>query len=80
MTQTVTTASPSLLSMEIAAQELSTTRRNLYTWIKSGKLVTVKVGGRRFVRRVDLESFVAKLEVDDGFICDQSGQPCSPEA
>jgi excisionase family DNA binding protein len=52
---------PLLVSIEHAAKELGIGRSLLYELIASGRLPSVRVGRRRFIRRNDLLRFVRDL-------------------
>jgi excisionase family DNA binding protein len=52
-----------LLTVLEAAQELRIARSSVYKLMSRGELKSVHVGTRRLIRRSDLESFVAALEV-----------------
>lgn len=57
---------PLLLSLDAAAQCLSLAEKTIRKWLSDGTcpFQTVKIGGRRLVRRVDLEKFVNELGSD----------------
>ena len=50
---------------EEVANMLKTTRRTVYTWIKEGKLKSVKVGKYVRIARDDLEAFLGRSIPDD---------------
>jgi excisionase family DNA binding protein len=48
------------LSIMEAAQAVGISRAKLYTEIKTGSLATLRIGGRRVVRVVDLNSWLQR--------------------
>jgi len=60
-----TTANPEpamLFAIHEAADILGIGRTNVYALLKTGKLQSVRIGGRRLIPRTALEQFVADLE------------------
>lgn len=55
-----------LLKPEEAAEELRVGRDRIFELIKTGALVSVKIGGSRRIRYSDLEAYVASLPRDTG--------------
>ncbi len=51
-----------LLSIVEAATVLGVSRGTIYRLATAGTLKSVKLGGRRLVRRSDLQSFIESLE------------------
>ncbi len=45
-------------SVEEAGQMIGISRRTIYELIRSGQLVSIKIGSRRLVRHVDLERYL----------------------
>lgn len=45
-------------SVPAAAEIIGVSPRTIYSYMSSGVLKTIKVGGRRLVRRVDLERLI----------------------
>jgi excisionase family DNA binding protein len=52
-----------LLTTVETAQALRISRSTVYKLIERGELKSVHLGSRRLIRRSDLESFIANLEV-----------------
>ncbi|MFB7517427.1 helix-turn-helix domain-containing protein [Streptomyces sp. NPDC056144] len=55
--------SPALLTVQAAAEYLSLGRSTIYELMAANKLPYVKVGRIRRLRRVELDAFVAQLEI-----------------
>ena len=51
-----------LLNVRDAANYLSISRANLYIWLKSGKIISYKLGGRRLIDINDLNLFIENLK------------------
>jgi len=51
-----------LLDAKEAAKYLSISRSNLYQWVESGKLKSLKLGSRRLFDILDLNEFIDKLK------------------
>jgi len=51
-----------LLNAKETANFLSISRSNLYQWIESGKIKSLKLGSRRLFDIIDLNEFVEKLK------------------
>jgi excisionase family DNA binding protein len=51
-----------ILNVKEAANYLTISRSNLYLWLKSGKIPSYKLGGRRVVDVNDLNSFIDNLK------------------
>ncbi len=51
-----------LLNVREAANYLSISRANLYLWLKSGKIISYKLGGRRIIDINDLNLFIENLK------------------
>lgn len=51
------------LDVEGACRLLGVSRPTLYLWMKSGELAYAQLGGRRRIRRVDLDRFVEERMV-----------------
>lgn len=62
MSETGTGKVRNLLTVEETAEELRISRAGIFKLIKAGKLFSVKVGGRRFVRRAAIETFLRRNE------------------
>ena len=58
-----------LLTTEEAADELRIGRTRMYALIKSGEVVSVKVGGSRRVPRGDLAAYIGRL------VSEQTAEP-----
>lgn len=61
MTAVDVSADPHLLTIPRAAARSGLTRTRIYEKIRSGELVSLKVDGRRFVPRDELDRYVAGL-------------------
>jgi excisionase family DNA binding protein len=48
------------MSVEVAARESGLSRARLFDLIRTGELVSVKVGRQRLIMREDLERFIAE--------------------
>ncbi|HIH2752431.1 TPA: helix-turn-helix domain-containing protein [Burkholderia lata] len=59
-------AKAGMLTMANAARELGVNASILYDNAYRGELLTVKVGGRRLVRRVDLDEFRSRITMVNG--------------
>ncbi len=58
-TTTLPALAPRLLySAAEAARQLSICQRTLWRYVRAGELLTVALGGRRFIRHADLVAFV----------------------
>ena len=53
-----------LLDAKEAAIFLSISRSNLYQWVESGKIKSIKLGGRRLFDIFDLNEFVDNLKAE----------------
>ncbi len=63
MNHTTNTTEPAMLfAITEVADILGIGRTNVYALLKSGKLRSVKIGGRRLIPRTALEQFVTELE------------------
>ncbi len=51
---------PVLLTIRETVERTTLSRRTIYSLIQSGALPSVKIGGARRVREVDLERFIAE--------------------
>ncbi len=51
-----------LIDAKEAAHFLSISRSNLYQWIESGKIKSIKLGGRRLFDINDLDEFIEQLK------------------
>ena len=45
----------------VAEAGLTVSIQTIYNWLKSGELPSVKVGGIRRIRKMDMEFFLAKI-------------------
>ena len=54
-----------LLNVREAANYLSISRSNLYLWLKSGRIHSYKLGGRRVVDVNDLNLFIDHLKYEN---------------
>lgn len=52
------------LSIQEAAVLIGVSPRQIYNLARDASLPTIKAGGRRLVRRADLEAWIAALPVD----------------
>lgn len=48
--------------VEEAAEQLSISRRTLYELLRTGELSSIKIGGRRIIRRTDIMEFLEGQE------------------
>jgi len=48
-----------VLSVEEAAQFLTISKTTLYTLLNSGALKSARLGGRRLIRRIDVDALLA---------------------
>jgi excisionase family DNA binding protein len=56
-----------LLDAKEAANYLSISRSNLYVWVESGKIKSLKLGGRRLFDITDLNEFIDQLKSQMNF-------------
>ena len=61
-TTTPTVDAPLAYSVDQALNLIQVSRSTLYSWINSGELASVKIGGRRFIPRRALEALFDTTE------------------
>jgi excisionase family DNA binding protein len=53
-----------LLDAKAAAEYLSISRSKLYQWTDAGKVVSLKIDGRRLFDVLDLDEFIERLKTE----------------